>query len=87
MRSYQYYAANAISDKVAKTTWQQIGANSERLGGYVWHTTGSGKTMTSFKSAQLIAQSKDADKVIFLMDRIELGTQSLAEFKIMEGVF
>ncbi len=83
MRSYQYYAANAISDKVAKTNWQQLGSanNKDRLGGYVWHTTGSGKTMTSFKSAQLIAQSKDADKVIFLMDRIELGTQSLAEYR------
>lgn len=41
----------------------------------------SGKTMTSFKSAQLIASSKDADKVIFLMDRIELGTQSLKEYR------
>lgn len=84
MRSYQYYAANAISDKVAKTNWQQLGSatnDPDRLGGYVWHTTGSGKTMTSFKSAQLIAQSKDADKVIFLMDRIELGTQSLAEYR------
>ncbi|QBY45791.1 Type-1 restriction enzyme R protein (plasmid) [Arsenophonus nasoniae] len=84
MRSYQYYAANAISDKVSKTNWQQLGSaanNPDRLGGYVWHTTGSGKTMTSFKSAQLIAQSKDADKVIFLMDRIELGTQSLTEYR------
>lgn len=84
MRSYQYYAANAISDKVAKTNWQQLSNtanNSDCLGGYVWHTTGSGKTMTSFKSAQLIAQSKDADKVIFLMDRVELGTQSLAEYR------
>ena len=88
MRSYQYYAANAISYKVAKTNWQQIGStanNPDRLGGYVWHTTGSGKTMTSFKSAQLIAQSKDADKVIFLMDRIELGTQSLAEYNNFAG--
>jgi type I restriction enzyme R subunit len=88
MRSYQYYAANAISDKVAKTNWQQLGSaanNPDRLGGYVWHTTGSGKTMTSFKSAQLIAQSKDADKVIFLMDRIELGTQSLAEYNNFAG--
>ncbi|MEZ8863369.1 DEAD/DEAH box helicase family protein, partial [Vibrio sp. 10N.247.311.51] len=83
MRSYQYYAANAISDRVAKTNWKQLGGvnNKDRLGGYVWHTTGSGKTMTSFKSAQLIAQSKDADKVIFLMDRIELGTQSLLEYQ------
>lgn len=88
MRSYQYYAANAISDKVAKTNWQQLGSaanNPDRLGGYVWHTTGSGKTMTSFKSAQLIAQSKDADKVIFLMDRIELGTQSLVEYRNFAG--
>ena len=81
MRSYQYYAANAISDKVAKTNW----GDKDRLGGYIWHTTGSGKTMTSFKSAQLIAQSKDADKVIFLMDRIELGAQSLAEYQGFAG--
>lgn len=83
MRSYQYYAANAISDRVAKTNWKQLGGvnNKDRLGGHIWHTTGSGKTMTSFKSAQLIAQSKDADKVIFLMDRIELGTQSLLEYQ------
>ncbi|CAD6366068.1 hypothetical protein SHEWT2_00731 [Shewanella hafniensis] len=85
MRSYQYYAASAISDKVAKTNWKQIGGNADRLGGYVWHTTGSGKTMTSFKSAQLIAQSKDADKVVFLMDRIELGVQSLAEYRNFAG--
>jgi type I restriction enzyme R subunit len=77
MRSYQYYAANAISDKIRKTNWKDKNA----LGGYIWHTTGSGKTMTSFKSAQLIANSKDADKVIFLMDRIELGTQSLSEYR------
>jgi type I restriction enzyme R subunit len=77
MRSYQYYAANKISDKVAQNDWK----DSESLGGYIWHTTGSGKTMTSFKSAQLIANSKNADKVIFLMDRIELGTQSLQEYR------
>lgn len=77
MRSYQFFAANAISDKVAQTNWEV----HDQRGGYVWHTTGSGKTMTSFKSAQLIADSKDADKVIFLMDRIELGTQSLKEYR------
>ncbi len=81
MRSYQYYAANAISDKVSKTKWE----SNNQLGGYVWHTTGSGKTMTSFKSAQLIATSKDADKVVFLMDRIELGTQSLKEYRNFAG--
>lgn len=77
LRSYQYYAASAISDRVAKTKWDE----KDIYGGYVWHTTGSGKTMTSFKSAQLIENSKDADKVIFLMDRIELGTQSLQEYR------
>lgn len=77
MRSYQYYAANKISDRVAKHDWEE----GNQLGGYIWHTTGSGKTMTSFKSAQLIAASKDADKVVFLMDRIELGTQSLKEYR------
>lgn len=77
MRSYQYYAANKISDAVAKNKWE----TGNQRGGYIWHTTGSGKTMTSFKSAQLIANSKDADKVIFLIDRIELGTQSAGEYR------
>ncbi len=81
MRSYQYYAAHAISDKVAKTDWK----NPNRLGGYIWHTTGSGKTMTSFKSAQLIANSKKADKVVFLLDRIELGTQTLQAYRDFAG--
>ena len=81
MRSYQYYAANAISDKVAKTKWDE----KNQRGGFIWHTTGSGKTMTSFKSAQLIADSRDADKVVFLMDRIELGTQSLWEYRGFAG--
>lgn len=81
MRSYQYYAAHAISDKVAKTDWK----NPDRLGGYIWHTTGSGKTMTSFKSAQLIANSKDADKVVFLLDRVELGTQTLKAYRDFAG--
>lgn len=77
LRSYQYYAASAISDKVAKNHWGE----GKQLGGYIWHTTGSGKTMTSFKSAQLIANSRDADKVVFLTDRVELGTQSLIEYR------
>ncbi len=77
MRSYQYHAAHAISDKVSKTKWE----DRDQRGGFIWHTTGSGKTMTSFKSAQLIANSGDADKVVFLTDRIELGTQSLKEYR------
>lgn len=76
MRSYQYNAASKIADKVATTKWD----SGTQRGGYIWHTTGSGKTMTSFKSAQLIANSDDADKVVFLTDRIELGTQSLNDY-------
>ncbi|HHE9997123.1 HsdR family type I site-specific deoxyribonuclease [Haemophilus influenzae] len=77
LRSYQYFAVNKIADTVAKTDWT---AGNQR-GGYIWHTTGSGKTMSSFKSAQLISRRKDADKVIFLLDRIELGKQSLEEYQ------
>ena len=77
MRSYQYYAASRISGRVRQSKWDRASSR----GGHVWHTTGSGKTMTSFKSAQLIASSKDADKVVFLVDRIELGTQSLDEYR------
>lgn len=77
MRSYQYYAASKISRRVSEMKWD----DQNIYGGYVWHTTGSGKTMTSFKSAQLIANSGDADKVVFLMDRIELGIQSLREYR------
>ena len=77
MRSYQYYAASGISQRVRLAKWDEKGSR----GGHVWHTTGSGKTMTSFKSAQLIAASHDADKVLFLVDRIELGTQSLDEYR------
>ena len=83
MRSYQYYAAAAISDKVRRCKWDEPrhGSTPGRPGGYIWHTTGSGKTRTSFKSAHLVADSHDADKVVFLMDRIELGTQSLSEYR------
>ena len=77
LRSYQYYAVNKIADTVAKTDWT---AGNQR-GGYIWHTTGSGKTVSSFKAAQLISRRKDADKVIFLLDRIELGKQSLEEYQ------
>lgn len=77
LRSYQYHAVIKIAQKVAETCW----ADENQYGGYIWHTTGSGKTMTSFKAAQLIAGARDADKVVFLVDRIELGTQSLIEYR------
>lgn len=77
MRSYQYYAANRIADAAHKHDW----TGSEQRGGFIWHTTGSGKTMTSFKTAELIAAAHDADKVVFLVDRIELATQSLKAYR------
>lgn len=82
MRSYQYYASSEIASRVAKRDW----AVKDICGGYIWHTTGSGKTLTSFKTAQLIAASGDANKVVFLMDRIELGTQSLLEYRGFAGI-
>lgn len=81
LRSYQYFAVNKISRVTHTTNWD----THQHRGGFIWHTTGSGKTMTSFKSAQLIANSGDADKVVFLMDRIELSTQSLDEYRGFAG--
>lgn len=81
LRSYQYYATNKIWDRVKETNWD----DHQHRGGFIWHTTGSGKTMTSFKAAQLIANSHDADKVVFLLDRIELSTQSLDEYRGFAG--
>lgn len=79
LRSYQYYATTAICDRVHNLNWDEH--NHSQKGGFVWHTTGSGKTMTSFKAAQLIAKANDADKVVFLLDRIELSTQSADEYR------
>ena len=77
LRSYQYFATTKIWERVRETNWD----DHYHKGGYIWHTTGSGKTMTSFKSAQLIAKAGDADKVVFLLDRIELSTQSADEYR------
>lgn len=79
MRSYQYYATRAIlkrSHDLSKR-WEE----PRKFGGYVWHTTGSGKTMTSFKAAQLIRDLGFADKVVFLVDRLELANQSRDEYR------
>lgn len=77
MRSYQYHAAKAISDAVTDKDW----TDTKNLGGHIWHTTGSGKTLTSFKSAQLIASAHTADKVVFLVDRKALGKQSFDDYR------
>lgn len=77
LRSYQIYAIREIVDRIQQMSWHE----QRQLGGYVWHTTGSGKTLTSFKAAELLASYGYSDKVVFLMDRIELGTQTLNEFR------
>ena len=80
MRSYQIYATRRIVDRVWKKQ-NNAWAIKDQLGGYIWHTTGSGKTMTSFKSAELIAQLGYCDKVIFLVDRKTLAEQTVKEFE------
>lgn len=70
LRSYQYYAVEKIL----------YNALHSKENGYIWHTTGSGKTLTSFKASQLLAKNKDIDKVIFVVDRKDLDNQTLEEF-------
>lgn len=82
LRSYQINAVKEIVDRIQQIRWHE----QSQLGGYIWHTTGSGKTLTSFKAAELIASYGIADKVVFLMDRIELGTQTLQEFRSFADV-
>lgn len=70
MRPYQYYAVERIVEKVTNT----------RTGGYIWHTTGSGKTLTSFKAAQIMTENPAVDKVLFVVDRNDLDYQTIKEF-------
>jgi len=70
LRPYQYYAAEAIIDRVK---------NSVR-GGYIWHTTGSGKTLTSFKASQVLMNLPQIHKVVFVVDRKDLDYQTTKEF-------
>lgn len=77
LRPYQVYAALNVSNTVSASHWTK----AEQKAGYIWHTTGSGKTLTSFKTAQLIANmNTKADKVVFLIDRVELGDQSYTDY-------
>ncbi len=70
LRPYQYHAVEAIVERVK---------NSEKFG-YIWHTTGSGKTLTSFKAAQILTQSPYIHKVVFVVDRKDLDYQTIKEF-------
>lgn len=77
LRSYQYYAIKEIVTKVEEHNWNSIAP----LGGYIWCTTGGGKTLTSFKTGQLIIDRGKADKIVFVVDRVELYTQTVAEYE------
>ena len=70
LRPYQYYAVEAIVERVKNT----------QKYGYIWHTTGSGKTLTSFKAAQILTQSPHVHKVVFVVDRKDLDFQTIKEF-------
>ncbi|WP_233861252.1 type I restriction endonuclease subunit R [Tenacibaculum piscium] len=70
LRPYQYYAVEKIIDKVKNSTQN----------GYIWHTTGSGKTLTSFKASQIIMKMPQVKKVVFVVDRKDLDYQTTKEF-------
>lgn len=74
LRPYQFYAVERILDRVQ---------NSNK-NGYIWHTTGAGKTLTSFKAAQLVAEIDGVDKVMFVVDRHDLDTQTQSEYEAFE---
>ena len=74
MRPYQVYAASKLIDR----------ARFSDKNAYIWHTTGSGKTLTSFKTAQILAQDENIKKVIFLVDRKDLDSQTMEEFNKFE---
>lgn len=71
LRPYQYYAVEAIIERV------KLNHNKN---GYIWHTTGSGKTLTSFKASQIITDMPEVHKVVFCVDRNDLDTQTIREF-------
>ncbi len=74
LRPYQYYAVEEIINRVENTN----------KNGYVWHTTGAGKTLTSFKAAQLVSEIDGVDKVMFVVDRHDLDTQTQSEYEAFE---
>lgn len=83
MRPYQIVAIERILQKIEiSTNYKRLG--TEAAGGYVWHTTGSGKTLTSFKVAQLASKLADVDKVLFVVDRKDLDYQTMREYDRFE---
>lgn len=83
MRPYQIVATERILNKIQiSTNYKQLG--SINAGGFVWHTTGSGKTLTSFKTAQLASKLDYIDKVLFVVDRKDLDYQTMKEYDKFE---
>ncbi|MDY5785862.1 type I restriction endonuclease subunit R [Corynebacterium sp.] len=79
MRPYQIVATERILQRIEiATNYKQLGTVD--AGGYVWHTTGSGKTLTSFKTAQLASAMPSVDKVLFVVDRKDLDYQTMREY-------
>ena len=83
MRPYQIVATERILSRVEiSTTYKKLGTLD--AGGYIWHTTGSGKTLTSFKTAQLASKLDGIDKVLFVVDRKDLDYQTMKEYDKFE---
>ena len=79
MRPYQIVATERILNKIqVATNYKKMG--TIEAGGYIWHTTGSGKTLTSFKTAQLASKLEYIDKVLFVVDRKDLDYQTMKEY-------
>lgn len=83
MRPYQIVATERILNRIeVSTNYKKLGTTE--AGGYIWHTTGSGKTLTSFKSAQLASKLSYVDKVLFVVDRKDLDYQTMKEYDKFE---
>ncbi len=81
MRPYQIYATEAIIERVAeRQALVENEKSADKMNGYIWHTTGSGKTLTSFKTAQLLTGDSQVHKVVFVVDRKDLDYQTSKEF-------
>ena len=84
MRPYQIVATERILNRVLVSENDRTMLGTLRAGGYVWHTTGSGKTLTSFKTAQLASAMAGVDKVMFVVDRKDLDYQTMREYDRFE---
>lgn len=80
MRPYQIAATERIIWKIRSAIASKIKSGPD-TGGYIWHTTGSGKTLTSFKAARLATEMKEVDKVFFVVDRKDLDYQTMKEYQ------